>query len=621
MSNSYLLIFLYATAAAAQAPDLTGADVQALVQSSMSASDPLADESTNIPQKTAQMIIDDAVDGARQELAGNNTIPQAGEAEEKAATYYYYYYTAPTTAPTPAPTPTDSTAGNPFPQDATITGEAQEQELQILGQLLEPDALDDAKADSLLRQLASIETADTDGRFSAMESKSDNNSFWGRRRAPPATPAPTPPPAGATIYFDGNKATPVPRVSVKGFPVEMLFSFPANRFTKNATHAFIPNSMSRETSLHGTFVRDMHVLSSYEYGLAEWRWGPNPESAFPDVVAGAAVKLRTLSHEGVWDRTNLDKVKKETSGRWSVTNWFASKRRRAKAIATLMAMGASGIGEDLIHAAVDKNHVEKLTEFAAQDNGQASEYMRSRVSALQSNLTEKAAAAGSSASSFASNCYHLGKNPGVEVTPEGIWVPLGKKLKSYKGQTVFSPLQRISFLTGVSVFTYDSSSDAMILYYAASSFLNVVRPDLPQSDPKLFVGPADGRAMSVAQEGRNNTAKASTVAYALWHAAHRIPTDYQYFYQDEAAVCTPEKREKLSLEAEQLHFKEMGAASTFKKLKFLNHALDVADCALNFLRGSEHESNGLEFLELAVYLHFLMEVTPAERVLGIIGWQ
>jgi len=79
MSSSYLLIFLCATAAAAHVPDPAGADVQAFVQSSMSASEPQADDSTNVPPKTAQMIIDDAVDAVRQDLTGNNTILRAGE--------------------------------------------------------------------------------------------------------------------------------------------------------------------------------------------------------------------------------------------------------------------------------------------------------------------------------------------------------------------------------------------------------------------------------------------------------------------------------------------------------------------------------------------------------------
>jgi len=79
MSNSYLLIFLCATAAAAHELDPSGADVQALVQSSMSASDPLADEATNVPPEAVQMIIDDAIDAAWQEPTGNNTIPLAGK--------------------------------------------------------------------------------------------------------------------------------------------------------------------------------------------------------------------------------------------------------------------------------------------------------------------------------------------------------------------------------------------------------------------------------------------------------------------------------------------------------------------------------------------------------------
>jgi len=76
MSNSYLLIFLCATAAAAHELDPAGADVQALVQSSISASDRLADESTNVQQKAVQMIND----AARQEVTGNITILRAGEA-------------------------------------------------------------------------------------------------------------------------------------------------------------------------------------------------------------------------------------------------------------------------------------------------------------------------------------------------------------------------------------------------------------------------------------------------------------------------------------------------------------------------------------------------------------
>merc|ERR1740123_2597387 len=137
---------------------------------------------------------------------------------------------------------------------------------------------------------------------------------------------------------------------------------------------------------------------------------------------------------GAWPRTNLDRVKTEISERWRATNSLASSVRRTKSFTTLMAMGTSGIGNDLRDAGVDMNHAQKLVEFIAQDDGQPNDYIRLRVAALQSNLTAKAATAGSSASSFASNCFHLGRNLGIQVVSDGIWVPLGKSYQHTKGK-------------------------------------------------------------------------------------------------------------------------------------------------------------------------------------------
>merc|ERR1712008_84779 len=134
------------------------------------------------------------------------------------------------------------------------------------------------------------------------------------------------------IYVDGLTPIPAPREVTETLPQETFYSFPIEDSIVNGTHVFLEFAKP----LFGEFVRDTHVLNSYEYGKVEHRWLDNPMSVFPNTIFGAAEKLLTLSHEGVWPTDSLDRARAEQASRWFGTNYLARKMRRAKTLAQFL---------------------------------------------------------------------------------------------------------------------------------------------------------------------------------------------------------------------------------------------------------------------------------------------
>jgi len=165
----------------------------------------------------------------------------------------------------------------------------------------------------------------------------------------------------------GFTPVPVPREVTDAFPQETFYSFPIEDIAGNATHVFFDFGKS----LQGEFVRETPVLNSYEYGKAEHRWAQEPMSIFPNVAVGAAEKLLTLSHDGAWPTTSLDRAKAEQASRGFWKKWLARKMRRTKAYLTMLFLSTSGLGRQLPNAALDPNHLAKVVEFV-QQNGEAS---------------------------------------------------------------------------------------------------------------------------------------------------------------------------------------------------------------------------------------------------------
>jgi len=226
----------------------------------------------------------------------------------------------------------------------------------------------------------------------------------------------------------------------------------------------------------------------------------------------------------------------------------------------------------------------------------------------------------------ASNCFHLTKQAGLSADMQGMEVPVGRKLVSYKGETLFVPLQRVDVQVGISVWVYNEPDDTLEVYWAASSMNNMLSPDLPGSNPAdFFISPADGMNMPVPPEGRIQPFQPHPLGFAIYHATHRIPVDYGFLYRDERKTCPPEVFQRLSEKANGLDMLAFAAkgdnVSLLEQITYVVHFVEVLECGLAFLRGSTQFGNGFELMEATVWAHFLMEAPTQERMRLVNGWE
>jgi len=411
------------------------------------------------------------------------------------------------------------------------------------------------------------------------------------------------------------------RASTDGFPQEIFYTFPMEDSVVNGTHIFIEFAKP----LRGEFVRESPVLNSHEYGKVEHRWCDNPMSTFPGVIVGGAERLHTLSHDGPWPTASLDRARDEQASRWPHTNWLAKKMRRAKTMATFLFLLSSKSADQWVNAAVDPNHVAKLAEFVEQHGGQPESSLVDREHALLRKLVEQSSKSASRRpSSSSSDCFHLGVNPGLQMTSTGVYVPLGRKLFSYKGDIMSSPLGYFHVASGTSTFRYDSSKGVLNIYFGASSLFRFADPQGPAPNPKVFIGPADGASFTVAEEGRVQEVGPSHIMHGLYNAAHRIPLDYDYLFSDPQKLCPPEKFNRLAEEAKDMDlmvFRGEEKPSLVYQVQLMNHLVDVMDCGTPFLRAKQQNGNGVGLLETIVWAHFLMESTPTLRLQNVHDWE
>jgi len=495
----------------------------------------------------------------------------------------------------------DSIKASPISPDRVLSQEDVELETLLLQRLAE-GFLNETELEILLETLADIEAPESKPALVSSDAVDGN----------------------VNVYVDGFTPVPAPREVTDRFPQEIMYSFPIEASTVNETHIFIDFGKT----LRGEFVRDTHVLNSYEYGKVEHRWFETPMSIFPvggDSALGGAEKTLTLSHDGAWPTTSLDRARAEQASRWSFTNWQARLMRRARTLATFVFIAKSRLGTQLLKAAVDPNHVAKVVEFVQQNGGLPESLLVQRKHALLQKLAQKSSTSASATpSSSTTSCLHFAADSPIQITSTGAYIPLGLKLVTYKGNVVFSPLQHFDVTTGVSTFTYDSSKGVLNIYVAASSFFHTADPQELVQNPKLFVGPADGASFTVAEEGRVQDIPPSRQMYGLYHASHRIPLDYEYLFTDPHELCAPDKFNRLAEEAKDLDmmaFKGGKLPSLTDQVQLMGHIVDVIDCGTTFLRAAQQNGNGPGLLEMVVWSHFLMETTPKLRLQNVHDWR
>lgn len=417
------------------------------------------------------------------------------------------------------------------------------------------------------------------------------------------------------IYVDGHTPVPVPRTVMEDLPMEMLYSYDLGENAAanvNGTHVFIPWGMT----LRGHFVRDYHMHGSYEYGTVESRWCLRGPGAFPDTVVGSAEKLHTYYHEGAWPETSLQRVRREQAARWSITNWTASQSRASRTISKLMYWALGRVDAQIIDTSLDPNHLRVVRAFAAEP-GVGS--LAARADALMHNLTTKMALASPEPSSSATNCAHL-EAPHLEMTDEGLAIPLDMKLVTNKGQLVFSPLQRSSYTTGVTTWTVDPVTNKLNIYYGASAFMEMIEPTQEDRSFRYYQSTPDGEAGVVPADGRVADYGRSASAWAYYQAAQLIPLDYEFLYKDPAEVCPPDVYARLTAQATGIDLRSALDGGLSGLVDLARHLLDVANCGTEFLRGVQYQSNGLDFLEVMGFGHFMVEAPPVWRMSSLHGW-
>lgn len=280
------------------------------------------------------------------------------------------------------------------------------------------------------------------------------------------------------------------------------------------------------------------------------------------------------------------------------------------------------------NAALDPTHTARLQDFASSDGGRPSDHLRFREYLLSKNMTdhESLATAGALPSSTASNCYHFQNHTGIQITSDGSYYPLDTKLVSFKGSMVYSPQQHVDFTSGISMFSYSNVTGILSVYLAGSSFLNIIEPEEPTRaahGAAFYVSPVDGETLqSVGEDARVQPIGPSTAVSTAYAAARLLPIDYEYLYQDEAELCPEEKFARLALEAEDMNLMDLKDDDTsyVDRAYLIKHLLDTLDCGTTFLRSSHLHGNGVGFLEIITWSHFLMEAPQGNRLQNVFGW-
>lgn len=213
---------------------------------------------------------------------------------------------------------------------------------------------------------------------------------------------------------------------------------------------------------------------------------------------------------------------------------------------------------------------------------------------------------------------------------QGMWVPLGKKMATIKGQTVFSPSQHFSLTVGTSIWTITGKS--LRVHFAGSSFFSAYAPPFAPQSPTLYVGPANGdrpaageRVAKGVMDSRRSYFLGNPTAHVFYKAKEMIPLDHTYLWQNEDELCPKDLFEKLKNDAAGLNLGALMHAGSFVSLLrskgTMMQMVDFLACGTSFIRGATKNSHGFDTLEAVVEAHIMVEIQPRTR-LNILhdGW-
>lgn len=279
---------------------------------------------------------------------------------------------------------------------------------------------------------------------------------------------------------------------------------------------------------------------------------------------------------------------------------------------------------------MNKFQVQKISEVVDSDGGKPSAFLNGRMDVMLKNLTDKAATAKNApVTSTSADCFHFATSsntPGIEETDDGVHVPLATMIKSFRGNINLAPLRHQDYNSGITFLHYDENKEQLMMYLGASTYFEMLEPAKPDPKPRYWAGPADGHTLSTrAAEDARVSHKPGNPAliYALFHAALKIPFDFQYLYQDPKKLCPPEKKAERSKWASHLDEKLLGEGfvATAAQLGLAIHIVKTLDCATTFINTPYREANGVGMFEVVGWAHFILETEAHLRLDVVNNWR
>jgi len=422
------------------------------------------------------------------------------------------------------------------------------------------------------------------------------------RPAAPGTTATTAP--RITIYFDGQTPTPVPKQSVDDSPMRMFYSIPLGAngdISVNSTHAFIPHG----AAVQSIYIRNMTVPSSpgwaLDYGVANQRWTFNHVSIFPNSTFGAAEKLVQVGAGGFVSSATYERIKADIKDRWFLTKAAAKSMADERSLLVNLALLQSRTGSALAAAGLDTVQVQKLAAENTHDIRQIDPSVLELAQSLK--RMRGSLKADERAVKSSNNCYHFA----AQITGNGMVVPLGKGLVSYRGQVTFAPYAKFSIVVATTTMKRNLLENTLEVYVEASSVFFVA--DLNSHDNPPASVYFQGHPHT-AKDNREQKSKPSLTAFTLHTLYQNIPPDYMMFWEPDTCPPRKEASVKAALGAANYALMVHEPPSAIQALRSMQLSVEAMACGHPYMQSSIPRSHSYGMFEAFVWVHMLLEMSP-----------
>lgn len=440
---------------------------------------------------------------------------------------------------------------------------------------------------------------------------------------------------GFGVYLNGWTKTPVPRKILDEAPAEMFYKIPLSSnpavVANRDGFAFIPKLVPLKVS----YVRNVSSIGAFEYGVANWLWNANPLTVFSDkVIAGTAEKMLTLSHKGFWRTSSKDDALMNWKKQGPLARGIASKTGWYRSFLVNAFTVLANPGVQLRDAGLTEDTYKDLQNYARKDDAKPSESMLEKMDVWRESLAAQAAEAGASsaisdAEQTAVNCFHVEGTTGAYWSPEGLYLPLGKKIPVYRGQIAQGPLRTFNVASGIAVVEHNEESQSLEIYFYANNYLNVFDPAIQSvPPPTLYTSALPGEPIDtiVPDTRRNSVMRAPNPAMAALFAQYMaMPVDYEYLFRDPAELCPDEQRHEWGDMFRALDYGKFvhghgQPPSTLEAANMVRQMTNTIDCATSYLQARVQHSNAYDLMEAIGWGHYIME-TPTNDTMKVVTYE